>query len=578
MTEPNPLMNDIDLNYLINSEIPLPEDEQEFLRDIADFETPIPDLRELREILPRDDLEFGIEPDDPTVKSFGELDHALTVTKGKFARERKATRELRKRLRQVETELRFYRGRDKKEGDEREQRDVLYRTLPNAHSIEQLVLGMYFKDPNLMEQSSQPYLHLQWYNIAHKTIHGAMIDLGNRTDPSTVFEKLKDQGLNEAVGGMAYITKLVQAGESGRPDNLPKYLQTLEDKHLAREIIHTCTTALRDCYDGMVEGEKRKCDPIESYPEYIRRLSINVLQILPWRFLKKLDLRAAVDETMEEFEDLVRRKGKPRISTGYKGLDRIMHGILPHRLTIVGARTKIGKTTFALNLMNNVAMQGHSSAIFSFESSSSELIQKLTSMYSRVDSERFVYWEEDSMPPEEIQRIKDAAAHLKQMPIHIDDSKPNLDYIVGRTKQLKSQHPDLALVIVDGLQGFEGYVPYQGNKSDIYAEIIKRLKYLAVELDVNVVLNSQLKQDVEKRKNKRPRWLEDFPDCKHIPEIADAAVMLYRPEFYWPDSEAYAGWIEVIPAAMRVGDKNKKGFKLSIDMKTSQISEYGGSS
>ena len=137
---------------------------------------------------------------------------------------------------------------------------------------------------------------------------------------------------------------------------------------------------------------------------------------------------------------------------------------------------------------------------------------------------------------------------------------------------MKFQHHILSLIIVDGLQSFAGYVPYQGKKTDIYSEILKRLKSeVAKELEVCVIVNSQLREEVSKRKTKRPYKLEDFSDCKGLGEFADTAIMIYRPEEYWTDNEEYRGWMKVIPVAMRDGDKRSKSTKLKVDIKTSRF-------
>jgi replicative DNA helicase len=560
-------MDDIHFDDFLSAD-PTLEDEQAYFEVFDDDETSIPDSGELADIFSSDEVDFSYDGE----VSCDQLDQELTLTKGKLMREKETTKAQRLKIHQLENQLRFQIQNEKK--SRREVSSVILdRVPPCAIDIEQVVLGLYFHDPALMEGFSQPYLNLMWYDNAHKVVHGAMMDLGPKTEVNLLTEKLRHEGLFERVGGAGYIGRILKAGENKNPKVLAHYLRVLEEKYLAREIIDRATRILRDAYEESTTDAGGKLVPIHSMSEYIRDASSALLELLPYRFRRATDLAAIADETIEEFNDLVKRKGKPKISTGHKGLDRIMHGVLPHRLTLMGARTKMGKTSLALNIMYNVASQGYPAAIFSLECSRYEVMQKLIAMHAGVDSERFVYWEDDSIPDEEIANIHSATAHIKQLPFHIDDSKPNLNYIVSRTHQLKALHPDLALVVVDGLQGFKGHEPYQGNKSDIYYEILKDLKSLAVDAGVGVILNCQLKVDVEKRKDKKPKGVEDFSDCKGIPEVADNAIMLYRPEFYFPGNPQYRGWTSVIPMVMRIGDKKGKTVRLYSDMKTSRYSE-----
>lgn len=547
-----------------------PEDEKSAF-ELFRNETFIPSQKELENILDFDDSDYY--ESDPLQMTIGQLEGALTLTKGRLSREREGTRELRKVLAQVKREAAFYKRHYEKEKNIDEQKRMLDRLPPHATEIEKTILGLYFVDPSLMDRFSQPYLNMMFYSEDHRRIHSIMIDLNKKIDAEGVKERLKREGILHIIGEKT-IDELVERGKKANPEAIKRHIETVEDKFLARGIVHVATEALRSAWEESTVDEFNRTVPIKSYSEFIRGFSIKILKLLPWRFSKQYDLSAAVEEVIEDFEELKQRKGKPKISTGFKGLDRIMHGVQPHKLTVLGARTKMGKTTFGLNLMDNLANQGYASAIFSFESSRTELIQKLIAKYSGLDSMGLVYWDQNQMPKDDVEKILKAAEYVKSLPLHIDDSKPDLNYIIGRTEQLKAQHPNLGLVVVDGLQAFEGYKQYQGNKSDIYAEIIKKLKYLAVDCHLNVLLMTQLKAIVEKRKTKRPKDLEDFPDCKALPEVADVAFCLYRPEEYWPENPGYKGWVEVIPMAMRIGDKRDKGFKLLIDMRTSKITDY----
>ena len=451
---------------------------------------------------------------------------------------------------------------------------LLDRLPPNNLTSEMALLGLYMKAPRMMEHFNQPYVNLMFYANANRIIHSAMMDLKGEFDLRILEDALKKRGEWEAIGGASYFVSVEAQGETAKPELAGGLIQIIEDAFLRRQIVHWCSERMKESWNGSFhDANEHKEVVVASWPEYIRRRAAEMLDLLPFRFRKTYHTPALVDEVLGDFDELVQRKGKPRISTSYKGLDRIMHGIFPGRLVMVGARTKIGKTTFSLNIADNIAEQGYHTLIFTYESKRSELIQKLISKHSGVDSARFAYWDEDKIPPEEIDKIRATAEFVKGLPIHFEGNPPDIKYICERTQHLKALYPKLALVIVDGLQSFESYVPYQGNKSDIYIEILKKLKNLADNQDLTVLVNAQLKIDVERRKDKKPKGLEDFSDCKGIPEIADTAFCLYRPEFYWPENENYRGVMEVIPMVMRVGGKREKGFRLGVDMRTSRVYE-----
>jgi replicative DNA helicase len=240
---------------------------------------------------------------------------------------------------------------------------------------------------------------------------------------------------------------------------------------------------------------------------------------------------------------------------------------------MVGGGTKQGKTTLTLNVADNVAQQGKHVLYFSFESSRKELMQKLISKRCLLDSEKFVYFE-GPLQDEELEGVKRAQEEISGLPLIIDTGKPDPERVIKRAEGMKLIHPDLSLIIFDGLQSFDAYSEYRNNKSHNYYELLKALRSrLAVDLDTMVMVNGQVKQKVLQRKNKKPTSIEEFADCKGIPEVADTAFFMYRPEEYWPDVEEFQGWASVIPVAMRVGKPAGRQFRMYIDPSTSRLSE-----
>ncbi len=291
-----------------------------------------------------------------------------------------------------------------------------------------------------------------------------------------------------------------------------------------------------------------------STSEYIRKFSEKLLELIPYRFRDRFDVKEEMGTLERDFKETVNRKGMPEVSTGIDPLDKYCFGIPKNRLFILGARPKIGKTVFATNLFANVASQGYNSLMFSLEFTRQQVLQTILSRTARIDREKFERCE--YLSEDESTRFQHAKQLLEALPFTIYDRKRDIESIVEICKKEKGKHPDLRLVVVDTLQTFKGYESYK-NKTDIYSEIIRRLKEdVAKELGVCVVLSAQLKQEVDRRKSKKPKDLDDLVDCKGAGEFCDLAMLLYRPEYYWSDQK-YKDWIEVIFAGPRFGKSNQ---------------------
>ena len=429
-----------------------------------------------------------------------------------------------------------------------------------------------------MELDSQPYLNLMFYKEVHKILHSALMNMPKKVTDQMLISELRKREELDLVGGPYFIKQLIEENKeiTDDPNTIKTYIDELENHYLAREGIRFAGELSRKLF---CESGK-----IESIPEELREQSLKLLELLPFKFRKTYDRRSALIQVKEDLKDLENRDGKPRISTGYKSLDKIIHGILPNKLFINGARGKQGKTTFTLCIADNIAQQGYPVAYFNHELTTEQMIQKLASRKAKVDFEKFEYYE-TGFTYEEKQRIEKAFEEINELPLLFEGGRPNLlekgsskfkrlTYeldIVSKSKRLKASYPNLSLIIFDGLQAYEHLVPERGNKSDFFYKVLSAMKYeIAEPLGVSVFLNAQLKGDVEKYKNKKPRSVGDFSDCKGIPEVSDGAFLLYRPEAYF-DGEEFQGWINVHPVELRSGSKKEKQFKLGVDLKYSDI-------
>jgi replicative DNA helicase len=470
---------------------------------------------------------------------------------------------------------------------------------PQNVSMEEELLSSYFKNPSFMNNFNQPYLNLMFYKEAHRIIHSGMIAQQTRLTQATVSSYLRKIEQLDVAGGPFQIKQITQTESTNDPLIVQTYINELEQHFLARELIQFTSEVQREAFVGeTVEGIKwsyekvrgkvrgdlrRKKEDvkvkIDDFVEYIRNLSFRTLELLPLRFRKSYNLPESIKSIRTEVRELLYREGKPLISTGYSELDKSTHGIRQNKLYLFGARPKNGKTTVSINIADEVMAQDYPVGILSYELTYEEILHKFIAKRAKLDLEKFEFFDKNENPftLEEQERFEIATKQVEQLPLYLRGGKPSsLDHVVAQCKHMKILHPDMPLIIIDGLQAFAPLVPPRGNKSDYFYYVLTVLKKdVAEELGVTVMLNAQLKADVETYKNgKKPKSIGDFSDCKGIPEVADGAFLLWRPEHYFPDKEEFKNWINVHPVELRSSGRKDKQFKLGMDIKYALMSNY----
>jgi len=490
--------------------------------------------------------------------------------------------ELRGKLEDAKSDLRIERSRNKDLRTAVTQREKLqnkkrslfspaeYGKMPPQNvQLEEIVLGSYIKNPSLMENFNQPYLHEMFYRDEHKTIHKSMMDVQTKLSSANLITDLIKKTILDEVGGPYFIEKnLLESETTGNPDLIKSYLEEIEQEYLAREVIRFSNELSNKMFDY---------DKGEPMSEAIRKKSAEMLELLPFQHRKSYDKNSAIFEAKEELKKLKERKGFPKISTGFTKLDRVTHGLPKGKMFIFGARGKIGKTAFTTSVGEEVAEQGYDVAYFSHEVKINEMINRLASRRTGIDLRRFEY-NPEGFTTEEENRLEKAFKEIEESSFNLEYGRaPSLDYIVSRSKQYKAMNPNLALIVFDGLQAYENLVPDRGNKSDFFTKIMSTMKYdIAEQLGVTVLLNAQLKSDVDIRYKKtlcKPRSTEDFSDCKGIKDICDGAFGLWRGEYYFPENKNYKNKLKIIPLDLRNEDKHIKPFDLGIDIKTMNVYE-----
>ena len=416
---------------------------------------------------------------------------------------------------------------------------------PQAIDAEMAILGGILLDPNALVRIADRLPDQAFYIAAHKTLYRAALALHQRQEPidlMTMTMYLMQHNQLEGVGGKSALVRLIDTTVSAT--NIDAYADLVLDKWRRRRM-----------------GELgRKMLELQHDPEDWKALYEGVEQSLMKLAMDDAStgLRPLSEIQVDMFTEIERNAtaGKPPgIPTGFVDLDAVLQGFQRGDLIIVAARPSMGKTAMCLNIAANIAAPGLPVAIFSLEMSQLQLAYRLTSAHAQIETSRL---RAGKVAEKEWTRLGEGIAGQAQWPVYIDDTpSPGLSHIVSQCRRLKAQKGDLGMVFIDYLQLMDGT---QGggkgeNESQQLAKLTRRLKMMARELDAPVVVLSQLSRGVESRTDKRP-VMSDLRSSGAIEQDADVVMMLYREEYYTPDT-ADRGIAEVLIRKNRNGPVDK---------------------
>jgi len=386
---------------------------------------------------------------------------------------------------------------------------------PQSIENERSVLGAMLFDARAVNDVVELLGDDDFYNESHRKIYRAVLTLYEARQPVdsvTVVEQLRRQGDLDDVGGAAYLTEL--AHEVPTAANAQAYAKIVRQKAVMRSLITSCTEVVRRAFDETEDPDKL----LDSAEQLIFEIAERKLteQFMP--------LGDLVMSSMERIEDIVKNMGGiTGLPTGYRDLDVLLSGLQRSELIILAARTSIGKTSFALNIAENVAFKGHPVGIFSLEMSRDLIVQRLLCSHGRVNLQRV---RTGHVRGEVLQQLVPAAAELAEVPIFIDDS-PSISVLEMRAKARRlAATKGLDLVIIDYLQLVQSRVRSDSRQQEV-AEISRSLKAMARELEVPVIAISQLSRQVDMRESGKPR-LSDLRESGSIEQDADVVIFLTR--------------------------------------------------
>jgi len=423
--------------------------------------------------------------------------------------------------------------------------EVVTRVPPHSNDAEVSVLGSILLDNDALVQLGDAVATDMFYREGHRKIFTAMRTLHERGEPVdliTLSEELRLKGQLDEVGGLSYLV--------GLSDHVPTaayaetYARIVQEKYTLRQLISVSGKVMQMAYEGQL--------PLEDLLDRSEKMIFEVAEQKKTSDFQEMS--NVVHETFEYITMLHNAKGIPDgVATGFRDLDEQISGLQKGSLNVLAARPSMGKTAFALSIAQNVALRpgAKAVAIFSLEMPAVQLALRMLCSEARVDMNRI---RSGQLNERDFERLAMGAGRLAETPMVIDD-EPELTLNVLRSKcrRIKAQHGGLGLIVIDYLQlmsGSKGGGNGENRQQEISA-ISRGLKGLARELEVPVIVLSQLSRAVEQRPNHRP-MLSDLRESGAIEQDADIVMFIYRDEYYNKETDQQ-GIAEIIIGKQRNG-------------------------
>ena len=409
------------------------------------------------------------------------------------------------------------RSRKKSEGE-----PVAERVPPHSEEAEKGVLACILID-GTDENVSQTVKDFQspidaFYDHRHRIIIRAVVEMYQRNqtvDMVTVINRLRDSQQLEEAGGETYVMELTGATHS--PANLAYYLEIVRNKFVLRRIITVCNNAIRIAFDSPDDAQIA-LDDVER----------EILTISQERDVEMKDIEQLVEAQIRQIEEWHGNMGEiTGLSTGYRDLDNITFGLQKGEMFVIAARPSMGKTSLAMNIAENVAgsESGCPVGVFSLEMTADSLVLRMLCSRAKVNMHETRV---GIFNAEQFASITKSAKDIASWPLFIDDT-PGLDIlqIKARARQMYKRH-DIGLFVIDYLQLLQSRNRRTESRQQEITDISAGIKSLAKELNVPIIVISQLNREVENRQG-RPR-ISDLRESGSIEQDADVVSLLYVPE------------------------------------------------
>ena len=424
----------------------------------------------------------------------------------------------------------------------------LSQLMPQNIDAEEAILGAILVSPTCMNRVVEQLRPETFYKPAHRYVYEAMLQLYNGEDKIDIVSVSDVLNMNqklELVGGRAFINDL--SYKTITTTNVEYYARIVQEKAIKRSLINAGSEIVNSGYD---------LNPIEESLEVAEKLIFDIASQKASKSL--LPIKDLVYDTYAQIEERYNNKDKlTGTPTAFYDLDTITNGLQKSDLIILAARPAMGKTSFALNIAENVALKANVPvAIFSLEMSKEQLVQRLLCAEAEVDTQRL---KTGNMQAKDWEKLAVAMDSFSQAPIYIDDTAGvTITDLRAKCRRLAMAEKNLGLIVIDYLQLIEG--TGREDRMQQISSISRGLKILAKELNVPIIALSQLSRAVESRTDKRP-MLSDLRESGSIEQDADIVMFIYRDEYYknandeeeMSEKAANKGEAEIILAKHRNG-------------------------
>lgn len=418
---------------------------------------------------------------------------------------------------------------------------LLKRVLPHSIEAEQSVIGSMIMDREAITVASEIITGEDFYSKQYGVLFDTMVELndeGKPVDLVTLQDRLREKDVPPEVSSLEFVRDLITAVPTSA--NIKYYAGIVAEKSTLRKLIRLNEEIANTCYVGKENLEVILNDTEKRVFELVQRR--NTGDFVP--------IKQIVMNAMDRIEKASRTDGNVTgIATGFIDLDYRTAGMQPSDLVLVAARPSMGKTAFVLNIAQHVAFKlNQTVAIFSLEMSKEQLVNRLFSLESRVDSQHL---RTGNLSDAEWEKLIESAGVIGKSSLIIDDTPGiSISELRSKCRKYKLEH-NLQMIIIDYLQLMSGSSRASDSRQQEISDISRSLKALARELNVPVIALSQLSRAVEQRPDHRP-MLSDLRESGAIEQDADVVMFIYRDDYYNKDTDK-KGIAEIIIAKQRNG-------------------------
>ncbi|MDN6297901.1 MAG: replicative DNA helicase [Halomonas sp.] len=425
-----------------------------------------------------------------------------------------------------------------------DQETAALKLPPHSLEAEQSVLGGLMLDNQAWDHISDRLAADDFYRYEHRLVFNVMLHLaeaGQPLDVVTLSEALEARDQLDSVGGLGVLAELARNTPSA--SNIRAYADIVRERATLRKLIR----AANQIADGAFASQGRPADELLNEAE---RLVFQIAEERP-KTGGPIGMSDLLTKAVDRIDELFNLKGEMTgLSSGFRDLDEMTTGLQPSDLVIIAGRPSMGKTTFAMNLVEHAVISNDRPVmVFSMEMPAESLMLRMLSSLGRIDQTRV---RTGQLEDEDWPRLTSAVNLLKDKQLFIDDTaalSPN--EMRSRIRRVVREHGNMALIMIDYLQLMQ--IPgFSENRTGEISEISRSLKGLAKEFGCPVVALSQLNRSLEQRPNKRP-VMSDLRESGAIEQDADVIAFVYRDEVYNPDNPDNQGLAELIIGKQRNG-------------------------